>query len=195
VIRRHVDRPAVDADALSDLRRDPEEVAGRTAFGAARKLEPAGWIAPARVTVAIRVAIPEEIQAPARTELDQIEAAAVGYGQERRQETPAALHLVRLYGLLGDEAREPLPVCLEDPAELRPRVLHHPRKLEVVNAAEEAKRRFPLGLVVAHERLDDGLVGERAGERRVELRASLLEVVRHPAEDLWSGFRQRFSPA
>jgi len=58
------------------------------------------------------------------------------------------------------------------------------------DAAEETKRRFPARLVVTHEGLDDGVVSQGARERRVELRASLLEVVRHTAEDLRSGLAQ-----
>jgi hypothetical protein len=69
-------------------------------------------------------------------------------------------------------------------------MLNHPRELEVMDAAEETKRCFPARLVLAHEGLDDGVVRQRTRERRVELRASLLEVVRHAAEDLRGGLAQ-----
>jgi hypothetical protein len=69
-----------------------------------------------------------------------------------------------------------------------------PGQLEVVDAPEEAKWRLPADLGpddVGH----DGLVRQGARQRRIELRAPLLEVVRHPAENLGDGLRQGLSPA
>jgi hypothetical protein len=195
MVGRHVDGPAVDPDSAPHVHVRSEELTRRPSLGVARELEARGRASPPILPVTVRVAIPVEIEASTRPELDEVEAASVGDGQERGEKAPAALHLVRLDGLLGHEACKPVLVRLQHPAELGPRMLHHPRELEVVHAAEEAKRRLPLGLVIADERLDDGFVRQRARERRVELRAALLEVVRHSPKDLCGGLRQGFSPA
>jgi hypothetical protein len=65
---------------------------------------------------------------------------------------------------------------------------HDSGELEVMDPAEEAERRFPVGLLVADDVGHDRIVGERAREGGVELRAAALEVVRHAAEDLGDGF-------
>jgi len=65
-----------------------------------------------------------------------------------------------------------------------------------MHAGEQTEGPFPIWLVVADDLGDDRIVGVRARERRVELRAVALEVVRRAAKDFCDRFGgDGFAPA
>ncbi len=109
------------------------------------------------------VAIEHEVEPSACTELDHIDRlAAPGGVQEKRQQDPRALHLVRLHVLARDVLGEEILVPLE-------RVV--PRRLagqyQAMKPAEQSERTAPLA--VAHEDASShGIVREPPAETRVQ---------------------------
>ena len=135
LLARDVDRRAVDPDpaahgqlAFQQPRRDrPALLPGEPHRGPLRS--------PLPRLVRVAIAIPDEVQAGARAELDEIErrdAGPLGDAKEERREHPRALHLVRLDALLRDEAREELLVLRQRVVPLRLTAEH-----EVVQASGE----------------------------------------------------------
>ncbi len=157
VVVRDVERRAVDPEAASDRGPAHKQVGPWAALAFAGKLERRSVGAPGLVSVPVAVAIPEEVEARTRPELDEVErqASFSGDPEECGKECPGALHLVRLHRLLGDEAREPRTALAQHLAEAPPRVLLLARELEEPDAAEEAERRLPARLEVADDLRDE----------------------------------------
>ena len=104
VLARDVDRRAVDPDARAHRRPEAQERGGHLASLGAGELEGRVIGPPGPERVRAAVAIPDQVEAGARPQLDQVERAgpeALGGAQHAREQHPGAPDLVRLDALLG----------------------------------------------------------------------------------------------
>ena len=116
LLGRHVDGIQVDAAAPRDRDLPFEELGRRRQPVVAGELERA--VAPRAGQVAVAVAVPQQVEPGRRAELEQVERPPVGDGEERRQEAPRALDLVRLDVLLGRPPREEPGLTVERVADV-----------------------------------------------------------------------------
>jgi hypothetical protein len=120
----------------------------------------------------VPIPVPDQVQPGARPELDELERP-LAEREERRQQRPAALHLVRLHTALGDEAPQPLALARERLAHVPPlpprdALLEH----EVVQPAEQPHRQIPA--VVGRDLARQRVVRQPAAEIRIQRRAGPL---------------------
>ena len=127
----------------------------RAAAVVAREHERVGAVPPTSGAVAVVVAVEREQQAPARAELDEVEARRADR-QERGQDPPRALHLVRLHRSPAHELREQLVLAVECAVDVVPG--RAPLEDEVVQPTQQAQRQVPPE--VGCDRLDARVAGE-----------------------------------
>src|SRR5215211_3718812 len=179
----HVERREVDPPALPHAWLDPEQARRHGTPLLAGELERSVAAAPAPLLVAVAVAVPDEVEAGARAELDQVErldARPPCDLEKAREEHPAALDLVRLDALRLDEAPEPVAALLEHRHGFVPGLEPFAQR-EVVEAAKELEWAVPT--VVVEDFADDRLGREATAEVSVERRAAALALLRLVEED------------
>ena len=177
LICRHVDRAQIDAAPPHHLDGALEQRRGRRQTVIAAKLELA---APPRARrVPVRVPVPEQVEPGRRAELEQVDRPAVDKREERRQERPGALHLVRLHFLLRAPAAQEDSVAFERRIERVPRRFAAER--QVMQAAEQPERQVPLE--IGCDAGDPKVAGKLAAYACVERRAAVA-IDGLPLEDL-----------
>jgi hypothetical protein len=152
VLGGHVDRVEVETAPAAHLDARREEVGGHGCALLAAQGEPGVRRAPGSRGVGVAVAVPKQVEPRARPELEQVERhpGRPRDRQEAGQEREAALDLVRLDGLLREEADDPVAVVLDRGPEVLPvareRVRRRAGELEIVDGAEELEREAPVAV-------------------------------------------------
>lgn len=136
---RHVERSEIDPAALADAWGEPQQLRRNGPALLAGELELRAVSTPRSLLVVVAVAIPDEVEARAGPDLDQIEGLdtrASGDLEEAGKQQPAALNLVRLDALRLDEATKPVAALLEHRHGIAPGIETFAQR-EVVKAAEQ----------------------------------------------------------
>ena len=164
-----VERRQVDAAPVANDRPKGEELSRYRPALLAGELELCTLGSPYAGVVAVVVPIPHEVQAGARSQLEEVEdldACTTRDLEEAREEHPAPLNLVRLDPPLTNEAAEPVAPFTEHRNRIAPGI-DALAQGQVVETAQKLKWTIP---ALALDDLTDGrLVGEQTAQAPVEL--------------------------
>jgi hypothetical protein len=196
-----VERREIDPSSPADMQ-DELEQAGRNGSSFLAGQNERGVVpTPRPVLIAVAIAIPDEVEAGTRAELEQVEHLDAGPAsdlEEARQQHPAALYLIRLDAVLLDKLPQPLRPLREHRDGIAPGIDSLAQR-KVVKPTEKLEGAVPARI---DEDLPDGrLSGESTTHVGVQLRAialALLRLVEKRLLELVGGqlsWRVRPSPA